>query len=597
MSQLHSKVSYIVCYRESGIERKKALEFTISRFRAYFPSIEIIVVEQDLKSKLEIDKNLDISHLFIHNSGPFNRSWAFNCASKHSKKEIFMFTDADIFLDKEGYDECFNATELFEAITPNKIEISNVFIDENQGNKIVLLNMRKLHSFAGGMLIITRQAFEKIGGWDERFEGWGGEDDAMSHVIYNQLCSKTLNIPNYHIDHPHEHISGNNHPQYEANRTLVEEILTINGPSLSRYNQQLKSMDFGNHEKYGSSVPIVKSPLKLVLAITTFNRLEYLKKCVDSFLKTRNRAHSWQLIIADDNSTDGTKEYLYKLEKEHNAEIIRNHQTGIHHQVNTILNKLSNMTFDICFRCDDDIHFLKNGWDDMYSDTIQRTNYDHLIFYDKNWQPYTNLSRPLKHGKLISNCLPEQIQGAFYTITKDVINKVGYFDAQQFGASGLGHIDYSFRCCRAGFNVLNRPFDVETSNEYIQLQSVHSYISTSSFKNKATSSSKNINELKAFLLKMDRVYIPYNENFTANSPLEKKEKIKNISIKKGRFRKHQKADATYYPERGISGIFGFFLKKIYNLTIDLRLDFIPSLVKYLGKVLNKLSIHLINIEK
>ncbi len=37
-------------------------------------------------------------------------------------------------------------------------------------------------------------------------------------------------------------------------------------------------------------------------------------------------------------------------------------------------------------------------------------------------------------------------------------------------------------------------------------------------------------------------------------------------------RKHQKADTTYYPERGISGFFGFVFKRIYNLSIDLRLD-------------------------
>ena len=254
MSQLHNKVSYIVCYRESSSERKKALEFTLGLFHDYFPSIEIIIVEQDSKSKLDIDKGFDIKHLFIYNPGPFNRSWAFNCASNNTTKEIFIFTDADIFLDKEGYDECFNAAEFFEAITPNKIEISNVTIEEEKSNQILFLNKRKLHSFAGGMLIITRAAFEKIGGWDERFEGWGGEDDAMSHVIYNQLRSKTLNIPNYHIDHPHENISGNNHPQYESNRALVEEILTRNGLSLNRYVQQLKTTDFGNLEKYVSSV-------------------------------------------------------------------------------------------------------------------------------------------------------------------------------------------------------------------------------------------------------------------------------------------------------------------------------------------------------
>lgn len=598
MSQIYSKVSYIVCYRETSSDRKKALEFTLSRFQQYFPSIEIIIVEQDSKSKLDIDKDLFIKHLFVYNPGSFNRSWAFNCASKNTTKEILIFTDADIYLDKEGYDECFDAIQKFEVITPNKLEISNVVIENEADVQVQFLNKRKLHSFAGGMLIITRAAFEKIGGWDERFEGWGGEDDAMSHVIYNQLRSKTLNIPNYHIDHSHENISGNNHPQYESNKALVEEILTRNGLSLNRYVQQLKTKDIGDLEKY---VPSVSNEhlqsLKLVLAITTYNRLGYLKKCVDSFLQTRNGAYSWHLIIADDNSTDGTKEYLDELEKEYSAIIIRNNQTFIHHQVNTILKTLSTMTFDICFRCDDDIQFLQKGWDDLYSNTIQRTNYDHLIFHDKNWKPHANLYRPIRFGNLTSSCLPEKIQGAFYTLTQEVIDKVGYFDEQQFGASGLGHVDYSFRSCRAGFNVLSSPFDVENSNQYIQLQSIHSYVSATSLKNKASSSSKSKIALKEHLLKMDRVYVPYNENSNKNAQSIKVSKLETKEIRRQISKKYKKADSTFYQERGTAGFFGFILKRLYNLSIDLRLYFIPLTIHILGKTLNKISIHLINIEK
>ena len=214
-----------------------------------------------------------------------------------------------------------------------------------------------------------------------------------------------------------------------------------------------------------------------------------------------------------------------------------------------------------------------------------------------NWLPHANVSRPLRSGNLISNCIPKQIQGAFYTITQGVIDKVGYFDEQQFGASGLGHIDYSFRCCRAGFNVLSSPFDVVNSNQFIQLQSIHSYVSATSSKEKANATSEDKIAMKEQLLKMDRVYIPYNENFTKTvqsldySKLESKEYKRRISSK------YRKSDATYYPGRGISGIIGFILKRIYNLSIDLGLYFIPLTINFIGKILNKISIHLINIEK
>jgi len=598
MRPLISDISYIICYREASDERRQALQFVLHRIRQYFPEIEILIVEQDAESKLELDEQLNIQHLFVQNEGLFNRSWAFNCAARHTTKNIFVFADADIFLEKEGYFQCFEATREFEAITPNKVEISNVALVQDAEDPVQFLNMRKLHSFAGGMLIMTCDAFDKIGGWDERFEGWGGEDDAMSHAIYNGLKSKTFHLSNYHIDHPHEFVAGNNQPRYRSNRALVEEILTRNGRAFDRYIQQLKNFDLGNPEKYRSSISAQeKSPRKFVLAITTYNRLNYLKECVDSFIDTRSDTFSWQLIIADDHSTDGTKEYLKELEEKHNAIIIHNDRSGIHHQVNSIIKALSNIEFDLCFRCDDDITFLKNGWDRMYWKTIQRTGYDHLIFYDKNWLPHVNLARPNQFGKLVSNCTPENIQGAFYTLTKEVIDKVGYIDEQQFGTSGLGHIDYSFRCCRAGFNVIAHPFDVNRSNEFIQLQSVQKYSSASSLLSKTQSNSKSVIAFKKQLLKMDRVYIPYNENVTAKT--DKKEKaVEQMRLpKRQESAKYKKADATFYPERGIVGFFGFVMKRIYNLSIDLRLYFIPKGIHLVGKAINKISIHLLNIDQ
>jgi len=598
MSQFFDRFSYIICYRESSAERRETLDFVIILLRQNFPDIEIIIVEQDSGSKLILDKGLDIKHLFIYNSGLFNRSWAFNYATKNTNKEVFVFADADVFLEKEGYIECFEATREFEAIAPNRIEISNIAIGEDTDNQIQFLNKQKLHSFAGRMLIITRKAFEKIGGWDERFEGRGGEDDVMSHVIYNRLSSKTFKLPIFHIDHPHEIINGNNHPRYDSNEALKEEIVTRNGAALDRYIEQIKASNIGNPNKYEPIVTDkISNPKKFALAITTYNRLDYLKKCVESFFKTRTDTFSWQLIIADDGSTDGTKEYLQELEEKYKIIVIHNNRTNIHHQVNSIIKTLSTMTYDLCFKCDDDIAFLQKGWDKLYWKTIVRTGYDHLIFYDKNWQPFTNLSRPIRSGSLVANCDPEKIQGAFYTLTKEVIENVGYFDEQQFGASGLGHVDYSFRCCRAGFNVLANPFDVEDSNDFIQLQSVSNYSSASSLKAKFKSNSKSEIAFKKQQLGMDRVYIAYNSNFHEDVEGIKKSQFESKDSKKRVSKKFQKADASYYPDRGIIGFIGFVLKRIYNLSIDTRIYIIPLCIKALGKALNKISIHLINIEQ
>lgn len=605
MKGLISNISYIIAFRAANIERITALVFVLKKLRTYFPDLEIIVIEQDSESKLDLDPKLNVKHFFTFNAGLFNKGWSFNFAVKNTQKTVLAFGDADIFLDKKSYLNCFEAIKDFEAITPNMTEAINVVIPHDdtlqheENNKRLLFN-----AFAGGLIVITREGFEKIGGWDERFEGWGCENDAVSHVIYNTLTTKTCYFPMYHIDHPRSQVDGKGQIKYQENKNLLEEILTMNEASLRRYIQYLKKQETGNPQKYllnskDKEISFPSKPLKFVLAVTTFNRLEYLKSCIQSFLQTRTVSPliSWKIIVADDGSMDGTKDYLRELQSKYDAHIILNERTQIHHQVNTILKFLSNKDFDVCFKCDDDVVFQKSGWDKLYWQTLERTGYHHLIYYDKNWRPHINLEHPISSGFLEANCSAENIQGAFYTLTKDIIEDVGYFDTQRFGSSGLGHVDYSFRCCRAGFNVLHHPFDVKDSNDFIRLQSADSYRSALTSKYKSLFNSKEIEAYKKRVMHLDRKYIPFNENIQPiREPLKEKKKVLHKSTFSSSTVFYKKADDTFYPERGIAGLVGFALKRLYNLSIDFKLFFIPNFIKSFGRILNKLSIDLMKID-
>jgi len=589
-------VSYIIAFRAENIERVDALIFVLKKLRGYFPKLEILVVEQDSEPKLELDENLKVKHIFVFNSGLFNKSWAFNIAVKNTQKPVFAFGDADIFLEKEDYLTCFAATKNFEAIVSRS---ENRILQYERGNTSPLFNI-----FAEGFVLLPRKGFEKIGGWDERFEAWGCEDHALSHLVYSTLTSKTYYFAIHRINPPHSEAVEKAGGKYEENRNWMEEIMSMNEAALLRYLQYLQNQDKGNPDKYriegkAKEESNDSKPLKFVLAITTFNRLDYLKACIQSFLETRTSTPpvSWEIIVADDGSTDGTKAYLAELQSEHPIHIIHNKRTRIHHQVNTILRYLSNREFDVCFKCDEDVIFQKSGWDMLYWQTIERTGYQHLIYYDKNWRPYSNLQPPITCGYLTANCTAENIQGAFYTLTKEVIEKVGYFDTQRFGRSGLGHVDYSFRCCRAGFNVLKHPFDVKNSNDFIRLQNLDSYMGTLTSKYKSLFNSKEIKEYKKRVMRSDRKYIPFNENIRPDGEaLKEKNRISQRVAAESVGILYKKADATFYPERGIGGFVGFLLKRLYNLSIEAKLYFIPNTVKAVGRFLNKTSIDLMKID-
>jgi glycosyltransferase involved in cell wall biosynthesis len=232
---------------------------------------------------------------------------------------------------------------------------------------------------------------------------------------------------------------------------------------------------------------------------------------VSSFFSTRSTAQDWRLIITDDGSTDGTLTYLDDLkEKDRSIEIILNNRKGVHHQFNSIIKKLEQLDFDLCLKCDDDIEFIKSGWENLYIKAIKETGFDHLCFFDTKWRPEKNLRPPVEQGPLISHCHGMDVQGAFFTITPEMIKKVGYMDTKNFGFRGVGHIDYTMRACRLGFNDINHPFDAKGSHAYIRSQT-ENYTTALPEELLEGLEDEMETQRKYALVKENRTYIPFNE--------------------------------------------------------------------------------------
>lgn len=208
--------------------------------------------------------------------------------------------------------------------------------------------------------------------------------------------------------------------------------------------------------------------MHFILAITTFNRYDYLKQCIASWSATRSVDAKWTLIVADDGSDDETLNYLESLSIDGVEKmVLKNKRIGVHQQMNEIIKVLDGMEFDICFKADDDITFLKEGWDLLYHSMAMNTGQHHLVFCEHQWEASQLLKKTVTKGDLVGNVVLENVHGFFYTLTPQVIAKVGYFDAQAFGFRGMGHVDYTARCARLGFTSSETPWDVVGSGEYI----------------------------------------------------------------------------------------------------------------------------------
>lgn len=230
--------SYIITYRASTEERINNLKTVLSSLKKINSHFEIILVEQDCFSKAVFENN--IKHIFIKNNFEFNRSWGFNVGAKNSDTNILVFADSDIMMRSDNF---LNAIEHCETYW-NAINPKGFRVLEQQKN---VVSERKCN-FCGGICIIKKDVFFKINGWDEDFEGWGGEDDVMEIKITKMLDkTKTINFDVYHLYHQSIAAKAELSENYKNNLTIIEKIKDMNKDELFQYYSNKK---IGNINKY-----------------------------------------------------------------------------------------------------------------------------------------------------------------------------------------------------------------------------------------------------------------------------------------------------------------------------------------------------------
>jgi predicted glycosyltransferase involved in capsule biosynthesis len=186
--------SFIIHYRRDSIDRENNL-LRILRFlheKVDFHKLILINDDKEVSKELKDVKLTypNISLLFIKNGGEFQKSLSFNEASKFCDSEIIAFYDVDVLIDPKFLEKSQNliCSGVYDHVYPfngSFINISkerfNEFLDTYDFQ--FLITQKNSNGFElsspsspGGCNLISKQAFNKIGGYDERFIGWGFED-------------------------------------------------------------------------------------------------------------------------------------------------------------------------------------------------------------------------------------------------------------------------------------------------------------------------------------------------------------------------------------------------------------------------------------
>lgn len=230
-------VSILVPYRD----RKENLLLLLSQVKRnlFFFKEKLEVVVVDLGSVDDIQPFLVkfpfVSYHYVEYKGTFCRGWALNIASKRALYEWLLLMDADcIFFEKflinlSGMIQSQERARyyLFEGVVGLNHPITKLIYNrETVTNSIkskILKYFPRLDLMQGaGNMLIHRDLFFKVSGYDEKIVGWGREDsDLHNRLIMGRAKEEVLPVtPDcclYHLFHVQDDLTYNNWWIYHAN--------------------------------------------------------------------------------------------------------------------------------------------------------------------------------------------------------------------------------------------------------------------------------------------------------------------------------------------------------------------------------------------
>lgn len=222
--------SYVISHRTSTEDRKRNLDYLISYINNNFENVDIIVVEQDSEEKYF---NINCRKVLFKDNGPFKRSACLNIGYNNAKFNKILFADNDLLIPRDQIIESLNRLDEYDSVNPyEKVR------DMDEYSTIQLINVDNFSAissyserggivFSGGACFFTREGYAKIGGYDEEFIGWGGEDNACSHKIEYLLTSYEIKGHCWHMSHSRV-MSNEVHPDYNNNIIYLNKLISMN---------------------------------------------------------------------------------------------------------------------------------------------------------------------------------------------------------------------------------------------------------------------------------------------------------------------------------------------------------------------------------
>ncbi|MFD1038934.1 galactosyltransferase-related protein [Virgibacillus byunsanensis] len=198
-------VSIIIPISKNIESRDKSFKWVKAFYEKMFPEYELCIGASDEQ--------------------PFPKAKVINKAVKESNGDILVIADADLIYDPNLLKESIKKLDSHAWVIPfrkvlniSKESTQKLLEEEPQWPIPIPVDTKKRpHAAMGGINIVPRELFDAVCGFDERFVGWGGEDDAFAASL-NSLCGyvKRMDGTLYHLWHKRGSLTN-----YKENRELL----------------------------------------------------------------------------------------------------------------------------------------------------------------------------------------------------------------------------------------------------------------------------------------------------------------------------------------------------------------------------------------